>query len=71
MLEVMFVSEIISTILAEDKIEEVPSEENDKISVHKMQFTVTNRRPKLSAKDKITARREVEKLLFEVFSKHE
>jgi hypothetical protein len=43
----------------------------DKISVHKMQFTVTHRRPKFTEKDKQTAKREVEKLLFEVFSKHE
>ena len=45
--------------------------DTDKISVRKMQFTVTNRRPKFTKKEKDKAKTEIERQLFEVFRKND
>jgi len=45
--------------------------DTDKISVHKMKFTVTNRRPKFTEKEKDKVKTEIERQLFEVFRKND
>jgi len=42
----------------------------DEISVQKMHFTIINRHPKYSVKDRDRIRAEIERELFEVFQKY-
>jgi len=43
----------------------------EKISVGKMQFTVTHRRPKYSENDRERVDKEIESQLFDIFKKYE
>jgi len=53
------------------KSDVVYTTDTDKISVHKMKFTVTNRRPKFTEKEKDKVKTEIERQLFEVFRKND